>query len=467
MKETKITLPEDYVLEMQEMLGDNYKKYEESLQAQPFRGLRLNTKKISVENFLKEYNLKLKKLNYASDGFIFESDEKIGNNYEHLSGLIYLQEPSSMIPVCSSGIEDEKEPLKVLDLCASPGGKTGQIAMRVSEDSLIISNEIVSSRAQVLHQNIERQGLKNVIVTNESPDRLKVFENYFDYVFVDAPCSGQGMFRKTPETILEWSKEIEQMCANRQKEILTIAEKLVKPNGTLVYSTCTFSKLEDEDVTNWFLDNFNFKLVDVPKLVKDVTLACKIKGKDYARKFLPHTGDGEGQYVAVMKKFGEESADKLYSKKHFKSVYEIGQADNKLVQKFLVDNLTQTYSWKRLFVVGQNVFLAPEAFDGKLQTALDDLKFVSLGVKLGSIEKGRFEPNHSMFMALADEFKTKIELTGADAKKYLHGEELVMADVPSGYAVITKNGFAIGGAKVAGGRLKNLYPKGLRIWNIH
>ncbi len=458
-------LPTAFVDNLKSFLSEEeYQKYKTAINGEPIRGLRVNTNKIKVESFLKKHNLKLTPLNFCDDGFILNSNEKLGNSISHITGQFYLQEPSSMLAVCSSGIENENRPLKVLDLCASPGGKSGQIASRISNDSILFSNEIISSRAGVLYSNIERLGLTNVVVLNEKPENLLGFENYFDYVFVDAPCSGEGMFRKNPETIQEWSMDNVELCASRQKDILEVASKLVSAGGKLIYSTCTFSKEEDEEIVEWFLDNFNYQLQDVPKQIKNCTIASKVKIKDadFARKCFPFSGVGEGQFVAVFKNLDEECLETMHIKKHYRSLNEIGRSDRILVDEFFENNTDFKLS-KRPLQVGDNIYLQPTAFDGKLQTIMDDLKFVTIGVKIGSVEKGRFEPNHNLFMAMPEIFKIKIELTDEDLKKYLHGEELCSNISKKGYAVVTKNGFAIGGVKIAGGKLKNLYPKGLRI----
>ena len=424
----------------------------------------MNTKRVSTDDFCHEFKEKLESVPYAKDGFILDSEEKIGNTIEHLTGQIYLQEPSSMLAVCSSGLEKENRPLKVLDLCASPGGKTGQIAARIADESILFSNEIISSRAAVLFSNVERLGFKNVVVLNEKPENLLVFENFFDYVFVDAPCSGEGMFRKNPETIEEWSEENVKMCADRQKEILQVAEKLVSSGGKLVYSTCTFSDEEDEKIVEWFAQNFNYELVDVPMEVKNFTVAstANVKNSDFARKHYQHTGKGEGQFVAVFKNLDTDRQSNLHTKKHFKTIEEIGRTNRNLVDDFFLENTTFKLT-RRPYQVGNNVYLAPEMFDSDVQTAIDNLKFLTIGVKLGAIEKNRFEPNHNMFMTMGEVFKIKIELLDEQVKKYLHGEELVVSDNRKGYVVVTKNGFVLGGAKLSNGRLKNLYPKGLRI----
>lgn len=457
-------LPKEFVFKMKAMLGDDYSKYENSMNEEPVRGMRVNKKRVDVKEFYEKFEQPLTKIDYADDGFILETDEKLGNSYNHLSGLIYLQEPSSMLAVCSSGIELEKRPLRVLDLCASPGGKTSQIASRISDDSVLFSNEIISSRASVLFSNIERQGFKNVVVLNEKPENLLVFEYYFDYVFVDAPCSGEGMFRKNPETISEWSEDNVTMCADRQKEILKIAERLVAGGGKLIYSTCTFSEEEDENVVEWFTENFNYELQDVPESVKECTVSsnAKVKNGCFARKHYQHTGKGEGQFVAVFKNLDDNRESAMHTKKHFRAIEEIGRTNRNLIDEFLNEN-TNFKITKRPYQVGENLYLAPSLVDSNVQTALDELKFVSIGVKLGSIQKCRFEPNHNFFMAMCDVLKIKIELDDEQTKKYLHGEEIVVNQNGKGYVLLTKNGFPIGGGKLVNGRVKNLYPKGLRI----
>lgn len=459
-------LPKEFLSSLKKQLtGDEYEKYLRAMEKPPVRGLRVNLTKIGTDEFCKLFGENLTKVCYSKDGFVLSSEEKLGNSFLHLAGAFYLQEPSSMMAVCASGITNENRPLKVLDLCASPGGKTGQIASRVSEDSIVFSNEIVRSRAEVLYSNVERLGLKNVVILNEEPKNLEVFENYYDYVFVDAPCSGEGMFRKNPETISEWSTENEQMCAVRQKEILDIATKLVAGGGKLVYSTCTFSEKEDEEIVQHIVSTGNYELLDVSSEIKSQTIPshAKVKNQDFARKFLPFSGDGEGQFVAVFRRTDETEKDYLHVKKHYKKINEIGRANRLILDKFIEENMNFKLT-RRPFEIGSNIFLAPISFDGKLQTVLDEIKIISLGVLLGSVQKDRFEPNHAMFMAFDKDFKTRIELSDEDAKKYLHGEEIVLSEnYGKGYGVVTKNNLALGGVKIVQNRLKNLYPKGIRL----
>ena len=462
--ELKINLPSEFEERIKNQLGEKFENYKKSMNSLPVRGLRVNTNRIDVESFLEKTSLNIEKLYFARDGFLLNSDDKIGNTPEHLSGLIYLQEPSSMTPVIASGIENENRPLKILDLCASPGGKTGQIATRVSSDSIIFSNEIIKSRAEILFSNVERQGFKNIIILNEEPKNLLDFKGYFDYVFVDAPCSGEGMFRKNPETINEWSETNVLACAKRQKEILDIAEKLVSAGGKLVYSTCTFSNEEDEEIVKWFIDNYNFKIENIDNSIKNVTLSSKFEfdGAENARKFFPFTGMGEGQFLCVFKNLDTEREQILHKKKHFRTLNVVGRSHFVLFDEFAKQSLENKYTFKEIYELGNSLYMVPKNFDEKLQTALDNLKIISIGVKIGSIEKNRFEPYHNLFMANYKEFIHSFELSSDELKKYLHGEELQRNISVKGYGVVTYNGYPIGGVKIVGNRLKNLYPRGLR-----
>ncbi len=459
MADEKFNLPKEFVLNMERMLGEDASKYFDAMDKPQVRGLRVNTKKISVEEFFKTLKLNLKPLSFENVGFILNSDEKLGASVPHLSGLFYLQEPSSMMPVAASQLESEPHGLKILDLCAAPGGKTGQIAVKMPEGSIVVSNEISAARAGVLFQNIERQGFKDVIITNEPPERLVEFEGYFDYVFVDAPCSGEGMFRKDPDTILEWSEKNQQLCATRQKEILSVAEKLVKIGGKLIYSTCTFSACEDEEIVSWLLKNFNFEPMQVPQTVKDVTIQA---GEyDFARKFLPYTGEGEGQFVAVFKKI--KGVEPKFGHQRLKTIQTVGKADYRIFTEFTRQNLVKSFPQNEIILAKGGLFLKPAGADDLLMSVVDKLKFLSLGVPLGTITNGRFVPSHSLFMAFGKLFKVKIELDDEKLKHYLHGEEILCEVSGKGFAAVTNCGMVVGGGRLSGGRLKNLYPKGLRI----
>lgn len=470
MEKNDLKLPVEFVQRLKTQLGEYFKKYEEAIKEPAVRGLRVNTKRIRTDDFEKLSGLSLESVPFEENGFVLKSAEKLGNTFFHQSGLFYLQEPSSMLAVAASEIEKEN-PQRVLDLCAAPGGKTGQIACKTNEDAIVFSNEIVSSRVGALYSNVERQGFENVIVLNEKPENLLVFENHFDMVFVDAPCSGEGMFRKNPETISEWSKENVEMCKARQQQILKVAEKLVKAGGKLIYSTCTFSEEEDEQIVEWFLRNFNFEICEVKKSILGTTESCNLPGKngECARKFFPFSGNGEGQFVAVFKNLDEEESrpEKMYARKHNKSVFEVGRSEKEIFKTWAKQNLQESFAEKlfdgKLIKVGDSLYALPKSLSDEEISMLDGLRFESLGVKLGHYEKGRFEPDHAMFMAFYKYFKIVADLDETLAAKYVHGEQINYSFVGKGYAAVTFSGYPLGGAKLSDGKLKNLLPKGLRV----
>lgn len=465
-------LPKEFLDRLKLDLGDKFDDYIKSFESKPVRGIRVNTKKIGVDSFKQNFSHRLREVSFADDGFILDSDEKLGNTPEHLSGQYYFQEPSSMLSVCASQISGN---VKVLDLCASPGGKTGQIACRTNDGSIIISNEIVPARANVLFSNIERQGFKNVIVTNNSPEDFDKFDCFFDYVFVDAPCSGEGMFRKNPDTILEWSTKAVESCSERQKQILAVAKNLVKPNGILVYSTCTFSKQEDEEIVKFLIDTGEFEIEKTQNEIKKATISAKfdenyVKNAEEVRKFFPFSGEGEGQFVAVLRKInaGDEHFEHT-SKKRLKNISSLDRAELKIIDEFIKDNFSSIPDGKFIKVKNM-IYLVPNSFDESLLSFLDELKIVSIGVKFGAIENSRFEPHHMMFMTLYEYFKNKIELSEKFIHNYLHGEELDAGKTcerglgtKKGYGVILVNGLPLGGVRISQEKLKNILPKGLRL----
>lgn len=456
----KLNLPTEFLDRLKLELGKDFESYKSAMEQPAVRGIRVNTAKTGVSEFLQHFDCELKPLPFCDDGFILCSDKKLGNTIDHIAGLIYLQEPSSMISVCASNPSGS---LKVLDLCASPGGKTGQIASRLSSDSVIISNEVVPSRASVLFSNVERLGLKNVIITNNSASDFKDFEEYFDYVFVDAPCSGEGMFRKNPDTISEWSLKIVDRCSQRQKQIISDIFSCVKPNGYLVYSTCTFSKEEDEQVVE-FLLSLGFEICKVPDSIKSVTLPAKfdrsVAGGEEVRKFYPFFSDGEGQFVTVLKRCGVGSGSRNPRKN--RAFLKLSKKENELLADFVGSTFISAPSGK--FVRhGDMIYLVPESFDEDLFMRLGGLNTLSIGVKFGSIQNERFVPHHSIFMAYGELFKNKIELNDTEIVKYLHGEELSTDSSGQGYCVVANKGRYVGGVRAVNKKLKNILPKGLRL----
>ena len=407
------------------------------------------------------------KVGFSKTGYKLNSSEKLGNTWFHHAGLIYMQEPASMAP---ASLIEEKDGLKILDLCASPGGKTIDASLICGENSVIVSNEINRERAWVLFQNVERLALKNVIVTNNSPQELaSVFNEYFDYVLVDAPCSGEGMFRKDPETISEWNEKLPEINSQRQKEIVYYADKMLKKGGYLIYSTCTYSIKENEEIVLFLLNN-GYSIQKPKKEVFDASSRGLIKGAENACRFYPFNGVGEGQFVCLLQKIeqktikNDKTAEKgvayneIHIKKHIKNA------------KTNINNEKTAEKTANLFIQdvlnGENFefFIENDKVYAPINNELKNmpLRFIAKGINVGTVVKNRIEPHHQFFKVFGNSFKIKIDLTKEDAEKYLAGEEIEIDSKFKGFASVLYNGVILGGGKASQGRLKNYYPKALR-----
>lgn len=445
-------LPQEYLERMKKILGSGFSLYEASFNEPPVKAFRVNTDKISLADFEKINPFSKDKIPFVENGYYLGA-EKIGNHPYHHAGMIYIQEPAAMAP---AECLDIKEDWKILDMCAAPGGKSSQLKNKLGKKGILVSNEIISSRCKILMGNIERLGLENTVVTCMDTARLvKTFGPVFDMIMVDAPCSGEGMFRKEDSAIDEWSLQNVHKCAARQTEILENAVKLLKDGGYIVYSTCTFSLEENEMVVDAFLQNHpDFELLPVNERVKNASVdgirfeGCVCENIAFARRFYPHISKGEGQFAALLHKKGEIgfATNPAFARKN----------PEKTVTDFLDSTLTD-YDIEKVTMYNGN----PVYFSGKI--SLKDGDALSCGVTIGEVRKNYVQPHHQFFMALGKKFKRKIELSSESAElaKYLHGEEIT-ADCENGWAVVMVNGCTVGGAKVVSGVAKNHYPKGLR-----
>ncbi len=448
-----INLPEEFKARMKKLLGEEYKEYEKALEEKPVKAFRVNTDKISPEEFDKINPFPSEKIPYCRNGFYYTYD-KIGNHPYHHAGMIYVQEPGAMAPIECVDIDPD---WTVLDMCAAPGGKSTQIKNRLGEKGILVSNEIIPSRCKILTGNIERLGLKNTVTTCLDSKRIaELFPKTFDLITVDAPCSGEGMFRKEEIAVTEWSEDNVRKCAVRQGEILDNAVKALKDGGYIVYATCTFSLEENEMLIDSFLSSHpEFELVRVKKEVEQATAegiafdGCQCENIGFTRRFYPHISKGEGQFMAVLHNTYNRR-DSLPQKKETVKI-------DKAVFDFLDSTLTDYNREKVIMYNGNPVYFTPD-FPIKKGTAF------SCGVTIGEIRKSYIQPHHQFFMAMGDRFRRRVELTAdsEEVKKYLHGEE-ISADCENGWAVVTVDGCTLGGIKVSGGKGKNHYPKGLRI----
>ncbi len=446
-------LPLEFQERMKSLLGDEYDDFLKSYDEKPVRAFRVNTDKISLDDFQKLNIFSDDKIPYVENGFYFDYDG-IGNHPYHHAGMFYIQEPAAMVPVESIDIQPD---WKVLDLCAAPGGKSSQIKNKLGEKGILVSNEFVPSRCKILTGNMERMGFKNVVTTCMHPQKLKKeFPKTFDMIMVDAPCSGEGMFRKEEIAIDEWTPENVKMCADRQAEILDCAVKMLKDGGYIVYSTCTFSLEENEMMVDSFLERYSdFELVSTTERVKENTTdgvcfdGCKCENLHYTRRCYPHKTKGEGQFVAVFHNTNEcyGNISKIETKK---------EKIDKTVIDFLNDTLINFETDNVMMYNGNPVYFTPDLTIRKGSA-------FACGVTIGEIRKNYIQPHHQFFMAMGKDFKRKINLTADsdEIKKYLHGEEF-QTDCPNGWAVVMVDGCTVGGVKVSNGKAKNHYPKGLR-----
>ncbi|MBE5730632.1 MAG: hypothetical protein E7350_01605 [Clostridiales bacterium] len=423
-------LPLEFLEEMQSIVPD-YERFVRSYDLPHTKAFWVNGNKITDKKLLLRMG-QYAPVPFADHSYYMDSEEKWGNHPFHHAGLMYFQEPSAM---AVANAYDAHASL-ALDMCAAPGGKTVHLAHKVD---FLISNEINPSRAAVLKSNVERLGFKNVAVTNHSPLELEALGEIFDLVLVDAPCSGEGMFRKDEGAIVEWSKEHSVSCAIRQLAILDSAHKVLKRGGMLIYSTCTFSPRENEGVIEEFLSKYDYEIVaPLPSVLPHTAHYTDSR----MRRFYPHIGVGEGQFfVALTKKEGGLGA----------SFKPIKYAKSKNVDEFLMSTIG-----KRLdYCENNGMFFVPA-----LKNNLPLKRIVSGGVKIGRMEGKIFKPDHHFFSAFGNEMFC-YEPSEDELKRYIHGEELLGEH--KGYGAITVLGAPLGGFKGSDGRYKNLYPKGLRL----
>lgn len=452
-----INLPTTFLERMKTILSIEYDDFLKAItEAKPYRGLRINTRKINPNQFLKSFKTLLTKVPFDEDFYFIPQEWLLGNHpYFHAGGM-YLQEPSAALPALAAEV---KEDYKVLDLCAAPGGKSSQI-LRKLQSGFLIANEINYSRAKILASNIERLGYPNAVVTNNKPeDFLGDFEDYFDLVVVDAPCSGEGMFRKDEEAIRNWSLENVEHCASRQQDILKVASKLVKPNGYIIYSTCTFAPEENEEVIKGFLkDHPNFSLAKVSDDVLDNTSPA-LFNLEHVRRVWPHKNIGEGHFIALLER--TEEVNNYYSK--IASASKLADSVKKEIIQELKQVLDNTDEMKdKIYQINGNYHYLPFGFP-----SLKNLKVLLAGVKLGTFNtQRRFILDHQVSHAFSIDRYLRVlnfNLDDQEVSEYLAGYELQNQNkFVKEYVVVAVDNMALGFGKNVNGTIKNYYPKGLR-----
>lgn len=459
-----MNLPIEFENKMKAFLGNEWDDFLYSYDNNRFQALRFNTLKVQSPEermrILKTLKISSdKKVSWANEAYYFDENVRPGKHPYHEMGLYYIQEPSAM---SAAALLAPKPGMRVLDLCAAPGGKSTQLATYLGDSGLLVSNEINTQRSRILSQNIERMGIKNAIVTNEDSFVLAShFPGFFNAIQVDAPCSGEGMFRKLPEAIEQWSVENVAICAARQKEILDNAAVMLKPGGTIVYSTCTFSKEENEDVIEYFLEKH-----------PDFTL-------EEMERFWPHKVDGEGHFVAKLVRRGsvdtgfksDRQTKKIKNNKNRKNETKsaLTKENMKLLSEFLdetiSDDMAALIKNSRLVMFGEQLYRLPD-----MEVDIKGLKVQRAGLHIGEFKKQRFEPSHSLALALKlNDAKNLVKLTCDNPQTigFFNGQSVMLSDEQAaeckkGWALVCVDGYPAGWGKVNGTQVKNHYPKGLR-----
>lgn len=428
-------LPIQFLSDMKNILGDEYDDFLKSYDDLRTTGLRLNTMKLT-EDKLKSLDLfKLEGIPWSQEGFYYDENiNRPGKNPLHDAGAYYLQEPSAMSVVPKLDIQEGD---KVLDLCAAPGGKSTYILSKLNNTGLLVSNEINNIRIKFLGENLERFGAKNSIITNTDSNNLRnVFTGYFDKIVIDAPCSGQGMFRKDEVAIKDWSHSKVLECQSIQREIIRDGFAMLKNGGTLVYSTCTFSKEENEVIINEFMDEH----IDDAELV-------------IMERLWPHKVKGEGHFVAKIRKNKEEYCSTKYVK------YKPLNKELKDYKEF-EKNFLNIEIKKDFYLKGENLYLLPQDCPDT-----NKLKVLRTGLHLGTLKKNRFEPSHALSHYLhinEAKFVEDLRIDDKRALEYLRGNT-INTEKNRGWVLVAIEGIPLGWGKESNGILKNHYPKGLRI----
>lgn len=442
-------LPQQFLDRMKKMLGEEYPNFLAAYDKPRHCSLRVNLQKGTIENLKGKTSFLTKKVPWTDNGYYYKEEDRPGRHPFHEAGAYYIQEASAMAPAVYLNAQPGE---RILDLCAAPGGKSTQIAEAMKGEGLLISNEINPARAKILSENIERMGIRNALVVSHEPAYLAWrFPEFFDRILVDAPCSGEGMFRKSEEAVNEWSPENVEMCAERQADILKSAAIMLRPGGRMVYSTCTFSPEEDEGMISRFLEKHPEFEIEEVKRFKGMSQG--IAPLEKAIRLWPHKIEGEGHFLACLKKEGQEQkqADLFYEEEKGISLKECKDW-SAFKEQYIKTDLEGVY-----FKFGDQLYLLPAG-----TPSLKGLKVLRPGLHLGTFKKNRFEPAHALALTLKPwEAASSFALSINKAEDYIVGNTFP-AEGEKGWYLITTQGYSLGWGKLAGNTMKNHYPKGLR-----
>lgn len=460
-----MNLPERFTQRMQNLLGTEYEQFLGCYEQERRQGLRVNTAKISVEDFLNLTPFSLTPIPWTDNGFFYREEDQVTKHPHYFAGLYYVQEPSAMVPAGRLPVEKGD---RVLDLCAAPGGKATELGARLGGTGVLVANDVSASRAGALLKNLELFGIRNAFVTAETPERLlQRFGPYFDKILVDAPCSGEGMFRKTPGLIKSWMERGPEYYAPLQKEILSCAVRMLRPGGMLLYSTCTFSAEENEQVIGETLEEFpELELADA-KWYPGFSTGLPLPERpafpaEKCIRIWPHKMEGEGHFAALLRKKPEEGKPdrRIPAGRRTEGTAALPET----VQSFGKELGLAWPEKGTVFQKQENLFLIPEE-----HSMPSGLRYLRTGLLLGTEKKKRFEPSQALAMALKREnCKNVLDLSARDPAviRYLKGETLETEEAArcfNGWVLVCCDGYPLGWGKYINGSIRNKYHPGWRL----
>ena len=448
-------LPQSFTERMQGLLGSEYEEFLASFEHEKYQALRLNPLKKDDMHIITEkvkQTFQLQPVPWAENGYYYTKEYQPGKHPWHEAGLYYIQEPSAMAPVTLLSPQPGE---RILDLCAAPGGKSTQIASAMEGEGLLVTNEIHPARAKILSENVERMGIRNACVLNETPEHLAdIFEEYFDRILVDAPCSGEGMFRKDPKAISEWSEANLKLCSERQKRILSDIWDSLKPGGFLIYSTCTYNPGENEAILEWITEELEGTSIKMEHSFNTITPATS---KAFGYHFYPHKTRGEGFFIGVMQKQeGTERTIRKNKKQNKAKPMPIPQALSSLL-----GHPEQFTAYVRENQIGF-VPAAHYDFIGELE---NQLRVIYKGCEAIEMNNKKIKYLHplALFSGLERTQCARYETDLNTALTYLKKEDIPTAGQNGEWLLLTHRNIALGWGKNLGNRLNNYYPKEWRI----
>ncbi len=458
-----VSLPKAFEDRMRDMLGDEeFEAYLAAYGEMRQFGLRINPLKIRGEELAEKSSFHLSPIPWTKQGYFYEGNDFPARHPFYAAGLYYMQEPSAMTPASRFHVEPGE---RVLDLCAAPGGKATALGAALAGKGVLVANDISNARAKALLRNLELFGIANLFVTNEVPSKLaENFEGFFDKIMVDAPCSGEGMFRKDPDVIATWDEERPEFFAKLQRDILKNAVKMLRPGGKMFYSTCTFAPIENEGSISWLLENYpEMELLEMEPY-EGFSKGNPSWGNGDAAlekcvRIWPHKMQGEGHFLALLQKSEQAESRRI----KIGNPTKIDKKAKAVLEAFF-KGCKWRPNWERIEIRGEKVYQVPE-----LPEKLNGVHFLRNGLYMGDLKKERFEPSQQLAMVLrAEDYEGVLSMKPEDERveRYLKGETVLIEDgeatVSKGWILVCVDAYALGWGKLVNGVLKNKYASGWR-----